>query len=86
MHDDEVVAVIGVETSSGAISPNARRAYGGFQCNGCRRISGVVDNDGRCQACGPLPDGKPELSESDKSLAAFQREREIAKRIRRDRP
>jgi hypothetical protein len=84
MNEDEVVAVIGVETST-PVTSSARSAYDGFQCNECRRICGVVDQDGRCQTCGPLPDEKPQPSESEKSVAAMQREWDIAQRIRRDR-
>jgi hypothetical protein len=83
--DDDVVAVIGTETTPGAIPPSVPRVYGGFGCTGCGRICGWVDNDGRCQSCGPIPVEKPEPTEADKSLAALQREREIAQRIRRDR-
>jgi hypothetical protein len=85
MPEDEIVAVIGTETSPRSIPSSARRAYDGFQCNECRRVCGVVDSDGRCQTCGPIPVEKPELTESDKSTAAFAREREIAERHRRDR-
>lgn len=69
----------------GATSSSVRRAYGGFGCTGCGRVCGWVDNDGRCQTCGPLTVWKPELSESERSLAALQREYDIAQRIRRDR-
>ena len=51
----------------------------------CRRTCGYVDNNGRCQNCGPLPVDKSDLTESEKSLADMQREREIAQRIKRDR-
>jgi hypothetical protein len=85
MPEDEIVAVIGTETSPRSIPSSARRAYDGFQCNECRRVCGVVDQDGRCQTCGPLHAEQPELPESEKSIAAFQREREMIERRRSDR-
>lgn len=83
MHDGDVVAIIGgAETTPGTRPPSVRRAYGGFGCSSCGLICGWVDNDGRCQSCGPLPIASPEMSEHD---AALQREREIAEQIRNDR-
>jgi hypothetical protein len=84
MPEDEVVAVIGVETSQGASSPTARPAYGGFQCNACRRICGSVDSDGRCHACGPIPVEKPELSEPERFAADMQREQRMIEQRKRD--
>jgi hypothetical protein len=52
-------------------------AYGGYICEGCGRICGHVDSDGRCNDCGPLPKENKELTH----LAAMERERGYARQI-----
>jgi hypothetical protein len=48
-------------------------AYGGYICEGCGRICGYVDSDGRCDDCGPLPLEEKELTPEERRLVAEAR-------------
>jgi hypothetical protein len=59
-----------------------RMAYGGYICEGCGRICGYVDHDGRCNDCGPLPKEEGERLSADE-VAAYHGDRRAAARRER---